>query len=352
MDTRIRDFVKTDEGYFAVNTYYHPENSVISFLRYINIDKIGNHILKDYDLNENDIRILNGQKYIKIADSAKAYAILKEYYPEYLFYDDINDVLLHAIPKNNVKEILSPQKRLEEVLNEQNTEAEIKCAKLADTLHDYGIEYKNMGVSGSTVLKLNNENSDIDFVIYGMKNHKNARDILSETFKDGTLEPLSEDFWKKAYAKRIKDGTLTYDEFVWHEKRKLNRGVVDGVMFDLLATREWDEITENYGDKKYKNLGFIQIKAKVKDDTFVFDNPAVYKVENVEILNNENNAEVLASEIEEVVSFTHTYAGSTYNGEEIIVRGKLEEVSGKETYKRVVVGTTREAFNEYVKLAK
>ncbi|WP_459201089.1 nucleotidyltransferase domain-containing protein [Methanococcus sp. CF] len=352
MDTRIRDFVKTGAGYFAVNTYYHPKNSVISFLRYINIEKIGNHLLKDYELDENDIRTLDGERFIKVADSVKAYGILKEYYPEYLFYDEINDVLLHAIPKNDIKEILSPQKRLQEVLNEQNTEAEKKCAKLAETLHDYGLEYKKMGVSGSTVLKLNNENSDIDFVIYGMKNHKTAREILSVTFKDGVLSPLSEDFWKKAYVKRIKDGTLTYDDFVWHEQRKLNRGVIDDVMFDLLATREWNEITEKYGDKKYKNLGFIQIKAKVKDDTFVFDNPAIYKIEDVEILNNENNAKVSASEIEEVVSFTHTYAGSAYTGEEIIVRGKLEEVSGKETYKRVVVGTTREAFNEYVKISK
>jgi len=352
MDTRLRDFVKTKEGYFAVNTYQHPKDRVISFLRYINIDEIGRHILKDYELDESDVRTLEGNDYIKIADSKKAYDILKEYYPDYLFYDEVNDVLLHAIPKNRVESILSPNTRLKEVLEHQNTEAEKKCAKLANILHDYGISYENMGVSGSTVLKLNNKGSDIDFVIYGMKNHKIAREILSKTFEDKVLEPLSEDFWKKAYEKRIKDGTLNYDEFVWHEKRKLNRGVIEGVMFDLLATREWDEIIEDYGDKKYKNLGFIQIKAKIKDDTFVFDNPALYLVEDVEILKNENDALVSAEEIKEVVSFTHTYAGSCYTGEEVIVRGKLEEVYGKETYKRVVVGTTREAFNEYIKLNK
>ena len=29
------------------------------------------------------------------------------------------------------------------------------------------------------------------------------------------------------------------------EKRKNNRGVVDGTLFDILATRKWDEIRVN-----------------------------------------------------------------------------------------------------------
>ncbi|ABR54450.1 DNA polymerase beta domain protein region [Methanococcus vannielii SB] len=350
MDIRLRDFVKTREGYFAVNTYQHPKDKIISFLRYINIDEIGMHILKDYNLDENDIRSLEGHNYIKIAESKTAYDILKEYYPEYLFYDDVNDVLLHAIPKNRIESILSPNARLKNVLETQNTNAEKKCAKLAEILNNYGLKYENMGVSGSTVLKLNNKLSDIDFVVYGMKNHKFAREILNMAFQDNVLKPLSDEFWKKAFLKRIKDKTIGYDEFVWHEKRKLNRGVIDGVMFDLLATRDWNEINESYGEKRYKNLGFIQIKAKVADDSFIFDNPALYTLEDVEILNNENNINVTADEIKEVVSFTHTYAGSAYFGEEIVVRGKLEEVYGKKCYKRVVVGTTREAFNEYVRL--
>ncbi|MDK2790934.1 MAG: uncharacterized protein PWP15_1443 [Methanothermococcus sp.] len=356
MRTRLRDFVEVEEGFFAVNTYYHPEDRIISFLRYLNLEKIGNEVLKKYELDPKDIRTLNGKKYIKVAETGKAYEILKEYYPEYLFYDEFNDVLLHGIPKDRVKNILRPHERLEEILNSQNNEYEEKCAKLANILNEYGLDYKNMGVSGSTVLKLNNKNSDIDFVIYGMKNHKKAREILEETFKDGKLSPLSDEFWQKAYKKRIKDGTLSYDEFVWHEKRKFNRGVVDGVMFDLLATREWDEITENYGSKKYENLGFVKIEATVKNDDYMFDNPAVYEVEDVKILNTDG-LDLNYEDIKEVVSFTHTYAGQCFEGERIVVRGKLENVifsnkgeKNNKNYKRVVVGTSREAFNEYIKL--
>ena len=56
--------------------------------------------------------------------------------------------------------------------------------------------------------------------------------------------------------------------------------------------------------------------------------------------------------IEEVVSFTHTYAGEVVDGEHVIAKGKVEKVitEGKEDYYRIVVGTTREAIDEYLKL--
>ena len=340
MRVRIRDFIETKEGlYFAVNSYIHPQNLFFAFLRYVPYEFV------DFKIDDSNIREINGKKYVKIAESHRTYEFLKEKFDKYLFYDETIDVLMHAIPKEDVKKILRPKDRLKEIVNEENNlnELEEKCRKLALILEDYGVPIKSMGVSGSLLLKLNNKNSDIDFVVYGKHNHKNAREALKQAFEDNKLKPLSDDFWKIAYKKRIKDNTLTYKEFVFYEKRKYNRGIVDNTMFDLLFTREWDEITEKYGDRRYKSLGFVKIEGKVLNDDFAFDNPAVYKIE---CYNDED--------IKEVVSFTHTYAGQCFNGEEIIARGKLEEVIDKsgERYKRIVVGTTREAFNEYIKLRR
>jgi predicted nucleotidyltransferase len=380
---RLRDFVETEIGFFAVNTYEHPKDRIFAFLRYLNLNAVNDDIINKYNLNKNDIRQMDGKKYIKITDTTKTYGILKDYFPEYLFYDETKDITLHAVPNEDVINILSPYNRLNEILNTQTNEFEGKCKNLADKLHDYGLSYKDMGVSGSTVIKLNNENSDIDFVIYGMKNHKKARAVLKTIFEENeenkkdkknknkldtkNIYPLSEDFWKKAYNKRIKDNTLSYNEFVWHEKRKYNRGVINNTMFDLLATRDWDEINSKYGDYTYKNLGFIKIECDILDDDYIFDNPAIYKIDNVKIVDFEVGSEKIElslptgfenrrfslnpNEIKEIVSFTHTYAGQAFNGEKVIVRGKLEDVSSPYgNYKRIVVGTSREAFNEYIKL--
>ena len=54
--------------------------------------------------------------------------------------------------------------------------------------------------------------------------------------------------------------------------------------------------------------------------------------------------------ITQVASYTHTYAGQAVAGERILVKGKLEKVTGKKTVHRLIVGTTRESVGEYIKL--
>ncbi len=70
----------------------------------------------------------------------------------------------------------------------------------------------------------------------------------------------------------------------------------------------------------------IEIECTVTDSLAAFDNPAVYKVDDVEII---EGPEV---PINEVASYTHTYAGQAREGERITARGKLEKVIG-EKYK-------------------
>ncbi|ADG12700.1 DNA polymerase beta domain protein region [Methanocaldococcus infernus ME] len=329
---RIRDFIKTSEGlYFAVNSYVHPEDRVFAFLRYVPYE-LGKHY-------SDEVREIDGEKYVKLSDSKIAYKFLEENFKDYLFYDNYLNVLMHAVPKEKIEKVYYPKRRLEEIIEEPKNRLEEKIRKLALIFEDYGIPMSQMGVTGSTLIRLNNENSDIDFIIYGSKWHRLGREYLKMAVEEGKLESLNLEFWEKAYKKRIKDNTLSFEDFLFHEKRKWNRGVIDNTMFDLLFVREWDEINENYGEKRFKPLGYVKIRARVLDDSFIFDNPALYIVEH--------------EEVREVVSFTHTYAGQCFKGEEMEVRGKLEEVITKEgSYKRVVVGTTREAYNEYIKLIR
>ena len=54
------------------------------------------------------------------------------------------------------------------------------------------------------------------------------------------------------------------------------------------------------------------------------------------------------------LSTIHHYilSGEVIDGEHVIAKGKVEKVitEGKEDYYRLVVGTTREAIDEYLKL--
>jgi predicted nucleotidyltransferase len=334
MRARPRDFIYTiDDLYFATTTYLHPKDRIISFLRYIP--------------DQNGDRTLNNKKYTKV-DSNQAYRFLENNFPEYLFDCEITNVQMMGVPIEKVEKLLQPTERLKEIMKSQQKDKLLeKVVKLADIFHDHtGISYNKMGVSGSILPGLYNSNiSDIDFVIYGLKNH---RDVMKafENIKNekGILKGIEGDYWKKLYKKRIKDDSLTYEEFRWYENRKHNRGVLEGTLFDILQTRDWNEIKGKYGAIRYEPMEFIEIECTVTDSLAAFDNPAVYKIDKLKII---NGPEV---PISEVASYTHTYAGQAREGERIIARGKLEKVIGKNINYRLIVGTSRESIGEFIKL--
>ena len=334
MRARPRDFIHTtDDLFFATTTYLHPEDRIISFLRYIP-DQEGD-------------RSLNNTRYSKV-DSNQAYKFLGKYFPEYLFDCDITGVQMMGVPHEKVKKIMEPSQRLGEIMKSyQRDELLEKVVKLAHIFHDNtGLSYDKMGISGSILPGLYDPTkSDMDFVVYGLKNHRNVMESFAEIKKDnGILKGIKGEYWRNLYEKRIKDSSLTYEEFRWYENRKHNRGVFEGTLFDILQTRDWDEIHGTYGTTKYEPMGCIEIECSVKDSLAAFDNPAVYKVEDVNVI---KGPEV---PINEVASYTHTYAGQAKEGERIIARGKLEKVIGKDVSYRLIVGTTRESLGEYIKI--
>lgn len=353
---RTRDFIYTvDDLFFASTNYLHPENKIICFLRYIP--------------DENGDRELNGVKYSKV-DSNEAYEYLRANYPEYLFYDEVTQVEeMMGVPLDKIKKIIRPQDRLSEIRekyipkiknNEDLNEKEELYSKLID-LSDFfhyvaGISYDDLGISGSICPGLQKKGtSDLDFVVYGLENHRNAVNTfkkyknqpveISQLNKTVILNSISEEFFEKVYAKRIKDDSLSKEEFVWYEDRKSNRGLIENVLFDILATKAYDEISGYYGDTVYEPLGNTTVKCVIINALESFDNPAVYEIGEVEYVDG------VEYPITELASFTHTYAGEVLEGEEVIARGKVEKVTkGDDFYYRIVVGTTRESLNEFIKL--
>ncbi|RJS49265.1 MAG: DNA polymerase subunit beta [Methanobacterium sp.] len=333
MKARPRDFIyTTDDLYFATTSYLHPEDRILSFLRYIP--------------HKNGDRLKNGKKYAKV-DSVQAYNYLQENYPDYLFECENSQTLMMGVPLDRVKEILTPHDRLKEIMKEdQSIPLLRKVVKVGETFHEKAnIPYENMGISGSILPGLYNiESSDIDFVIYGLENHRRARATFKDIKDQDIFQSIGDDYWDKIFKKRIKDSALSFEEFCWYEKRKNNRGIIDGTLFDILATRNWEEIKGSWGDIRYENHGHVTLEATVKSALASFDNPAVYEVNDVKIM------EGPPVTVDKVASFTHTYAGQAEEDERIIVKGKLERVIDSKNSYRVVVGTTRESIDEFIKI--
>ena len=338
MDIRPRFFIKTkDNLFFAVTNYHHPDTHYLAFLRYVPC--------RDGE------RQLNGIRYKKL-NSYEAYEYVKKHHPDYLFDWNVENKKMMGVLREDVDEILSPIDKLDEIRN--NGEDSLlyrKIRLLSDIFHDEaGIAYENMGVSGSTLLDLQDDStSDIDFIVFGRENHRKAINLYAmlKNNPNSPLEKISGDYWRQVYEKRIKDDSMTFDEFVWYESRKNNRGMICGTLFDILFTKNPDEIGEE-NEIYFKPIEKIKIRCKIIDDENSYATPAIYKVSDVEFLEGDT------VNIEKIVSFTHTYTGIVKNNEEVIASGVCEEVTRKDSSKvyNLLIGSTRESLNEYVKLAE
>lgn len=295
---RIRDFIITQDSWIFAVIGYDNTSSIQAYLRYVP-DEDGDRIRND------------GRRFKKIG-FGDAYRLLKNSRPHYLNNS-------HLVPFEDVAEVKHPRQFVATTDDE-------KVLRIVELLENYGVDRKNMGVTGSRLVGLQAETSDVDFVVYGRESFERARSALKDATQKGGLPHISADMWSRVYKKRRPE--LTFEEFVMHEKRKWNRGVVDDTYFDLLFVRDYSEIKI---EPQGVDDGCVEIKALVTNVDFAFDNPAIYKVEH--------------DEIAKVLSYTHTYVGQALVGETIEVRG-VYNTAGE---KRVIVGTTREARGEWIK---
>jgi uncharacterized protein len=296
---RLRDFIEDHDGWLYAVAAYDNRERIGCILRYIP-DPHGDRIAR------------SGTRYQKL-DFDPAFELIKEKKPHYL------DVI-HRVPPGDVKRIFKPEIELPTIASGDH-----RVRKLMEM---FCVPASRMGCTGSLLCGLEIESSDIDFIVYG-RNWFFARERLISAVETGLLQPMSEELWETVYRKRRPE--ITLDDFILHEKRKWNRGQIEGTYFDLLYSRGYEEISSETSVKG-EVLGPMTIEALVTDATYAYDNPGVYSVSH--------------EKISRVLSFTHTYSGQAIKGEMIKAQGICER-HGDDYW--LIVGTTREAKGEYIK---
>jgi len=293
----IRDFLVTkDLCIFSVVDYRHPDERIRALLRYIP--------------DEGGERRRRGLSYRKV-EFEESFEVIDK--TRYLVTD------VHEVPRSEVMEILRPPEGLKRAM--RRSERVKGLMKIMS-----GIPEGKIGITGSYLCELEDENSDIDLVVYG--NFWNvARKMIREATLKGEMKELTDEMWRMIYRKR--DPEISFEEFLIHERRKWNRGAIGDVYFDLLYVSE--EPPPFY--PKGERIERAEITARVVDASHSFNSPAIYRVEH--------------PEIEAVLSYTHTYAGQALEGELIEAKGWIEEL--EDGRRILVVGSSRRAKGEYIK---
>ena len=309
MRIRPKDFIAIDNKlFFAVVYEYQENNHALTFLRYIK-DDAGMHKLT----------------------TKKAEKIIRESYPEFQFNSSYTDIGLHGIPVNMIKKIYYPEETVNSLLNIKKPDYKERDAIGAiKYLQGIGCKTDNIGVTGSIMLGAHNECSDIDIVIYGREAFLKIRSQIKKSLAIGELNPLNQAMWKDAYERR--DCSLSFNDFYSHEVRKFNKFVSGNSKVDVSAISNEDEKYTESGP--YKKIGKDKILSIVTDDKYAYDFPARYSIKH--------------NSIKEVISYTATYIGQAKKGEKIEATGFVEE--DKNGVRRLLVGTSREAKDEYIRI--
>ena len=304
-----KDFIQTAQGLlFAVVVAGVEENKVRCFLRYV--------------------RHENGQ-WLKMSTD-QANALLTAHYPFYCFHSPSLDAFLHGVSLDAVTHHHRPTERLTQLLHEKNHDAiEKDCVDLCRLFETQGVDLSKVGVTGSLLISQQNANSDIDLVCYDLPTFTQCRVALGELLAKHTLTDLSETDWQASYERR--DCDLDFDSYVWHERRKFNKALINGRKFDLSLVEP-----QSISTISYRKCGAMRLSVRVKDDARAFCYPAEFQLAH--------------PRIQSVVCFTATYTGQAMVGETIEIAGMLEE--DEHGNQRIVVGSSREAQGEYIKVIR
>ncbi|MEM2546941.1 MAG: hypothetical protein QXM37_04860, partial [Candidatus Bathyarchaeia archaeon] len=310
---------------FDVKGLVHPPGKIIAFPRFIP-DKKGS-------------RIRNGVVYSKVYGLSKRFAFLEEAIPNYVVYDPVFDDKLCEVPLENVKKVYSPiecLEKLREGISLDNLEMKaLQCSKILR--EKAKVPWEKLGVSGSVLVGLHIDTSDIDLVVYGAENCRKVHKTLKRLLEGNTpFKPYSLEDLRRLFAFRSKDTLMSFEDFVKVESRKAFQGRFMNRDYFIRFVKDWNEIGEKYGDVHYKNCGYAKVEAVVVDDTEAIFTPCTYKIEDIKVVEGPK-----LEPINEIVSFRGRFCEQAGKGETVVAQGKIEHVmdcrSGRE-YFRLLIG--------------
>ena len=257
--------------------------------------------------------------YFKVYDMQSRFDILSMIKSEYIFSSKYYYFPFQAVPAQNIKKIHKPEDFIQKLLNKSLEEKskvefkykdkfksnnELKFNKFNKNLLDLieifkentNIELGSIGLTGSGLVGLSGDVSDIDLTIYGIEETKKVRNLLkkiliTENFTGlygdiSQIHPYSDKQLKKHYDFRAKSFNIPIKNFIFYEKRKLHQFYFDEtevfiryLKFNRSENRHFDKFNEYY----YGYVGRIELNAILRDIKDSMFTPASYLIDNIQL---------------------------------------------------------------------
>ena len=310
-------FITTSENLvFEVKGVVHPKDRIIAYLRYVPEEsKTESHV-----------------KYRKIYDIKEREDYLKSNFPDYLWFSKVYGRVVQSVARENIISILNPVEYLSRMRDDSRVRNDLQEATfvLARNLVQLtGISWSDIGVTGSQLLGIATEMSDIDLVIYGNTACREFYDNLFDNYNNlEGVRPYSGSSLNAHLAFRWGELVRYHNVLGEIESKKVLQGLFKGHEFFIRLVRRSEEIDEFYGKMQYEMIDYYRTHCVIKEDTDSIFTPCVYIVEAEE-----------NTDLKRLVSYRGRFTEQVTKGMSVMAKGRLE---------RVIDTTTGDSFQQLV----
>lgn len=326
---RDRDGIVTKEGLiFRVFGYSHPANAYICDAEYASAD-----IFKSADPRAPRDGAGKSKVFYKFYDD-EGWKFIHQNYPQYTIQHEMLGVKVLGVNYVDIAQTRQPPERLLELADMEPAD-KLHAATLrvlTTAMERTGLSVENFGVFGSMLHGFHHPDySDIDLLIYGVKQNEKMRETLSALYAEQDSGFSNEFDTDAAIAgKKWRFKNFTQKEFLWHQKRKFIYGLYDDrarsgrvIKAEFEPVKDWSEIKSEYDPQtRIVRKDWVRIKARVVADVDAPFIPSVYGIEPLEVLSGPRTA----LEATRIISYMEEFRQQAQKDETIIVEGSLEEV--------------------------
>lgn len=314
------DYIRTVDGlFFAVKGGRHPPGMVVAYLRYVP-DPGGD-------------RVSGGTRYRRVIDLDETTGYLAERYPQYLNHVPSLGLTLQTVPLGLIEEVYDPRERLRQVMREPGTRLEKTIKRFVGAMStESGVPQTGFGVSGSLLIGLSREDSDVDLNVYGVDEGRRVYDALRLMRERlSWVQPYTAETVGDVLSSRWGGSRVGFDSLAEVEARKVLHGRVMGRDYFIRLLRpEPDEAPST-------PVGEVSFRARVLDSMYSIYTPCSYTLGEVQPL-----ASTVPWGAIEAISYRGKFTEQAVAGDRVEVRGTLESVHGPEERFRVVLGGSRD----------
>lgn len=317
----------TDDGLiFEVKGNIHPEDRIIAYLRYVRDEK-GNRVSND------------GERYRKIYGLEERESFLSKYHPEYLWNSSVHGCVVQAVPLDSMATVLNPIDGMRQIrdMRYYASESQKTVSELAEALvNEARISWSDIGITGSHLVGLQTNVSDIDLVVYGSSPARKLHSRLCSGNRIPSLMKYKGEHLERHLQFRWPGLAEWMKELRIIEGEKCLQGMYSSYDFYIRAVKKPDEVQQSFYDFSFESKGEYTVEGHVVSDLDSIFTPCVYCIRCPEF-----------PDLQHIVSFRGRFAEHVKKGMKIRAKGKLEVVvdnSRKQRYEQLVLGEKSSDF--------